>query len=389
MLAALCFVVGAEAHSIGQIFFLVPALLIILGPARRRVQVAAVIYATTAVLMLPRLFVDLSFGGTRKLLSNYDTYTINKGYLDLINQQFYGHPVRASTAVYAHRLWDVFLTTLSWQGAIVGVLATVGMIVIPRRVRFFAIAFFAIYIASMLYTKPAPYPRYFLPLIPGFVLLASVGFQRVWNGLRLTRPLVPIACITILGVVTGTTYFQQIRDVRARDAGIAAGPLRHMASLVDDGKGVIGVRSPQLLYVDDDVSVWGSLYLDEQEYVTYLTWPSDEKVLKMFARHNIGWIYIQDNRLLEYLYPATWLLPTYHRLPRFVSGILASPELCPVYLTGTGFDLWKVGSCPKTDPRWSTGTFIPAAASAFGTSSADGSKITRAAVPTVPVSAQP
>jgi hypothetical protein len=282
----------------------------------------------------------------------------------------------------------VFLTTLSWQGAILGLLAIIGLIVIPRRVRYFVFAFFAIYIASMLYTKPAPYPRYFLPLIPGFALLAAIGFQRVWKQLRVTRPLVPIACITILGVVTGATYFQQIRDVRERDAGIAVGPFRHIASLVDDGKGVIGVRSPQLLYVDDDVQVWGSLYLDEKEYVTYLTWPSDDEVLRMFAKHNIGWIYIQDNRLLEYLYPATWLLPTYHLLPRFVSGILASPKVCPVYVSGTGFDLWKVGSCPKTDPRWSTGKFVPANAAVLGTPT-DDANIPPAVVPTVPPTTQP
>jgi hypothetical protein len=358
MLGALCLVLGAEAHAIGQIFFVLPALLVILGPLRRRISVAAIVYGTTAVLMIPRLLVNLSVGGTAHLRSNYDTYVINKGYLDLINETYYHHPVRRSVGVYASRLLDVFATTLGWQGAIFGVFAIVGLFAVPRRVRLLVLAFVAIYVGSMLAAKPAPYARYLLPLLPIFVLLVGFGLrvvaQRFWS----SRPVIPVACITVISLVAGVTFLQQLIVVKKHDQFVAGTPLTPIDRLVNDGKNVIGVRSPQLVYVDSEARVVGPLFLSERDYVTYLTWPSTEKVLAMFARHDIGWIFIQSNRRKEYRYPASWLTPTYGEKPQFMRGVYTSRELCPVY-NQLRYELWKVGSCPATDPRWATGKFVP------------------------------
>ena len=356
-LAALCFVAGAEAHSIGQVFIVLPGLLLFLGPWRTRARAAFVIYGTVAVLFIPRLALNLSLGGTHRVLSNYDTYTISKGYLDLINAGFYHKPVRDSLPVYAHTLWNVFLSTMSWQGIIVGGLALVGLFVIPFRARLVAIGFTVIFIGSILATKPAPYARYFLPLMPGFAILAPIGFGRVWQRLRSTRATVAVACLLVFALVAGLTFFDEIRFARQSDSRIARGPLRSMTALVNDGKGVIGVRSPQLLYVDDEIQAYGPLFLSEADYVMYLSWPSDEQVLAMFKRNNIGWVYIQSNRYLETLYPATWLYPTYHLQPRFISQIVDSPNFCRVYDDGTGNDLWKVGSCAANN---AVGQFDPA-----------------------------
>jgi hypothetical protein len=73
-----------------------------------------------------------------------------------------------------------------------------------------------------------------------------------------------------------------------------------VVGVIDDDRGVIGMRAHQfLLNVAPDLSTYGDQFLDEDEYVTYLTWPSDDAVIAMLQRHDIGWVLIHANRDLE------------------------------------------------------------------------------------------
>lgn len=78
--------------------------------------------------------------------------------------------------------------------------------------------------------------------------------------------------------------------------------------------------------------------------MTYLTWPSDEQVIDILERHDIGWVLIHAHRNLELGYHDTWLVPHHGRHARQVDAVAAGPRFCPQLSVG-GFVLYKLGAC--------------------------------------------
>jgi hypothetical protein len=112
---------------------------------------------------------------------------------------------------------------------------------------------------------------------------------------------------------------------------------------------VIGARAHQVFFgVTTDTPTWGDQYLTEEEYVTYLTWPSDEAVIDLLNRHDIGWVVIHANRLLETEYNDVWLIPFHGRRSRHVEAVATSPNFCR-WSEGGGYVLFKLGACAPAD----------------------------------------
>jgi hypothetical protein len=111
--------------------------------------------------------------------------------------------------------------------------------------------------------------------------------------------------------------------------------------MVDDGKGVIGSRSHVLVYVESEIPTYGGQFLTEDEYATYLTWPSDDEVIEVLDRHDIGWVLVNPNRLIEIDYHNTWLIPNHGAPARQVWMVAESPNFCKV-ASPAGLTLYRL-----------------------------------------------
>jgi hypothetical protein len=192
-----------------------------------------------------------------------------------------------------------------------------------------------------------PFPRYYAPLWPGMAILVGVGGAALARRTgRLRAVARPVAALGTVGLAVlawsslgkvGERQLMQVRVVHLR-------PYHELAALIDDDRGVIGARSHALLNVSTRNPTWGGQFLTEDEYVTYLTWPSDEEVLEVLDRHDIGWVLIHANLDLELGYHDTWLLPHHGRPARHVARVAESPSFCRVAAID-GYQLYRVGGC--------------------------------------------
>jgi hypothetical protein len=187
------------------------------------------------------------------------------------------------------------------------------------------------------------------------VILAGVaiaGLVRKRRSAWVTGTLrVGAAALTVVLVAgAALTYRNAVETGDAMRRHIENLPYQELASAVDDDRGVIGARSHAvLLTVADDIPTWGDQFLTEQEYMTYLTWPSDPEVLAMMDRHDIGWVLVHSWQDLELRYNDTWLVPTYHRKARHVDALQWSLNFCRYTEIG-GYVLYRRGPCPDVYP---------------------------------------
>jgi hypothetical protein len=194
------------------------------------------------------------------------------------------------------------------------------------------------------------FPRYYSPLYPGMAVVTGVLVAVLARQRDLPRRLGAAVVVAGLGVGAAVT-FQSVHD---RAEGIRAAtedalPVQQLVGSIDDDRGVIGARAHQIVYgVRAGTPTWGDQYLTEEEYVTYLSWPSDEVVIDLLERHDIGWVVIHANRLLETTYNDVWLHPFHGVSARHVEAVAASPRFCRWY-EGGSYLLFKLGPCPP-DP---------------------------------------
>lgn len=362
-LSALLLVLSAESHATGQLLFVAPALLVALGPWRVRLRAAARVYAVAAVLMLPRLAINVSVRGTSRLRSNYDYYLIRKGYLNLINERFWGYPVNVPLTRYVRDFARMLVEQFRFYAIPVLVLAIIGFVVIPRGAKALALLASTVLVVGILALQPSPFPRYALPLAPGLAILAGIGLASLASRFP-PRGHLPIGLpggfgaaalvLSALWALVNTAQFVNFTDNR-----VLGGPWPTIVARIDDGRPVAGVRSPQMMYLRDDLEVFGPVYWSEDEYVTYLTWPSDDAVLEIMSKYGIGWVFVTGDTLrtdknYEVDYPASWLEPTHGQRPRHPEMLAASPEFCRVLRfrsrdapagRPTFYELYRVGSC--------------------------------------------
>jgi hypothetical protein len=351
--AGVCLALTPEAHAVGQLFYVVPLMLIVFAPSVRSWLVSIFrIYAVVFVASLPRIVINLSEGGLSRFTSYRTDYWITKGYVREIQINFWHYRgVDEPLGDYVRALPDRFVESLGDWGWLLLLLAGVAWLVWCRgRARWFvpgAVGFIALAVTAK---RVPPFPRYYAPLIPGIALLAGVAIGRLARLTDRSRAKVlglqtlagvcvlALAALAVLNLDTAAGRVDRTRLVVER------GPYRALAAAIDDDKGVIGARSHALLFVTADIPTWGGQFLTEDEYVTYLTWPSDEQVIEVLERHDIGWVLIHGDRNLELAYHDTWLVPHHGRHARQVDAVAASPRFCRVMTVG-GFILYRLGPC--------------------------------------------
>jgi hypothetical protein len=388
--AGACLALTPEAHAVGQLFYVVPLMLVVFAPGRGRLPglpglaglrswLATVvrIYAVVFVVSLPRIAINLSEGGLSHFTSYRTDYWITKGYVREIQVNFWHYRgVGEPLGRYVRVLPERFMLSLgAWAWLLLALAGAAWLVWCRGRARWFVLGAMGFIALAVTIKRVPPFPRYYAPLIPGIALLIGVGVGRL-AGVRRGRSLASVPSLpsvpsvpslasapsprslpwTVMGRVVAGVCTVALAAVAVANLDTAAhrvdrtriavegGPYRQLAAAIDDDKGVIGARSHSLLFVTADVPTWGGQFLTEDEYVTYLTWPSDEQVIEVLERHDIGWVLIHAARALELSYHDTWLVPHHGRHARQVDAIAASPNFCPKLTTG-GFVLYKLGPC--------------------------------------------
>jgi hypothetical protein len=375
--AGVCLALTPEAHAVGQLFYVVPLMLVVFAASLRSWLATVVrIYAVVFVVSLPRIAINLSEGGLSHFTSYRTDYWITKGYVREIQVKFWHYRgVGEPLGHYLRVLPERFKLSLGPWGWLLLALAAVAWLVWCRgRARWFVLGAVVFIALAVTIKRVPPFPRYYAPIIPGIALLIGVGMGRLagvrWGSLaavpsvasgpsgpsgrslRSVRSLpwnfagrvVAAVCTVALAAVAVANLDTAAHRVDRTRIAVEGGPYRQLVAAIDDDKGVIGARSHSLLYVTADVPTWGGQFLTEDEYVRYLTWPSDEQVIDVLERHDIGWVLIHAARALELSYHDTWLVPHHGRHARQVDAIAASPNFCPKLEAG-GFVLYKLGPC--------------------------------------------
>ena len=111
---------------------------------------------------------------------------------------------------------------------------------------------------------------------------------------------------------------------------------------MSDDRGVVGDRSTYLNFRRTDLLTYGGQFLTQDEFVTFLTWPSDRAVVDMMRRRDIGWVLVPHNRKRwVYRYHGAWLIRHHGRPAVYPKAVRKSPAFCHV-LTDGGATLFKL-----------------------------------------------
>ena len=356
--AAVALVLSSEAHAVGQLLLGVPLLLFLVGlpwPSRRalplmrnRFRGLLAVGVATALVMLPRLAINLAEGGLSRLRSNRTDYWVGEGYLDLINREFWDHPA-TQRVEYLEQLPDAMGKAIGPYGVVVAVLAVIAFLLARGRARWLGVVCAALKVGALLQRIPPPFPRYFAPLLPGLALAAAAAPALVSRRLgRTVGRVVTAVALLALAAAAGTSWVRTVERAATAEESITNGPLPGMVERIDDGRGVIGARVGRLLYADHGVPVWGTLFLTEDEFATYLTWPSDDEVIDVLERRDIGWALVSTDVRREIAYHDTWLVPAHGAPSRHVEALAASPAFCATDRT-EGYVLYRLGPCRAGD----------------------------------------
>jgi hypothetical protein len=343
--AGVCFVLSFEANRIGQFFLAFTLFLFLTAPWRRVGHGLARVYAFVAVLSIPRVVINLWDGGFNNFFSNRVDYWVTKGYLVQIQENYFHLPINVDLSTYATRLGEHLDRLFTWTGLVVLGLGLAGLVVARGSMRRFALVCIAAFLAAVLYRRVPFYERYFSPLMVAGALGAGVTVHFLLQRSAAFKSAAAVAFVALL-VGAGLTYADMLGFVQHKQRNVLAGPIRKLDSEIDDGKGVIGSRSGRLLFVSPNIKTYGGQFLSEQEYVTYLTWPSDRNVIAVMRRHDIGWALTVARRRFETDYQNAWLVPAYGKKVHHLQRLAASPRFCEV-LRINEYVLYRLGPCPS------------------------------------------
>lgn len=342
-----------EAHGTGQLFLALPVLLVPFAPTiRAALRTAGSVFLVVLVAMIPRILINLSVGGLDHVTSVRTDFWVTEGYLTQIQNDFFHYPgVNETVPVFLGRLPGRFMDFLGTQAWVVIVLAVLAWLMCgSTRARLFVASALAFFVLAVTMKRIPPFPRYYAPLWPGLAILSGVAVGFLARRRHRIVNLVAVISSLALAVAATTALHKAIQETDTAYLETERIPLRQFAAAINDGKGVLGNRAQQTFNsVSADIPTWGGQFLTEDELVTFLTWPSDEEVIEMMERHDIGWVFIDWRRMLEDRYNNTWLVPRYGLTARHLDEIESSPNFCRWLDPGPpgGSVLYKLGPCPE------------------------------------------
>jgi hypothetical protein len=331
-LTGLLLALTAEAHDIGKLFFVVPLLLLALEPSRRGVIGIVWIYAALTFFYIPRTAINLMEGGFTHFFWNRNDWMVARGYLTRVNQEFWGHAVDGSRGAYFATMGILVARGTGLVGALAPLFGLVALAAASWRVRMFSLLCAAVLYVGLVRTNAPPFPRYLAPLVPGVVLGAGVGVHRLMSSvmnvgrrrLGIIVAVVVSAVLLIGAAVTTVKIGAAASRARQRDATLIA----HVAGHIPPGERVAGVRVSRLLSMNPLIRVVTTKSFTEREFVTYLTWPSDDEVWRVLRARDVRWLFVLRKSRLETDYHNTWVKPIYNRQVRHNRMLARSSRFC-------------------------------------------------------------
>ena len=142
-----------------------------------------------------------------------------------------------------------------------------------------------------------PYARYGYFLVPGAALVAGVGLTLAVQSLARRQAgrhllIIGVSLLAVLGALTAV--WVHLDRVRAERGSTQYAELQAMASRVDDDRGLLA-RTSYLQVLLPDNQVYTHFFFSEGEYLDYVLWEDEEKVRRLLADREIGWVVFQKN----------------------------------------------------------------------------------------------
>ena len=338
-----------EAHSLGQLFLLVPFLLVVLHPHRRVVRALLVSVLAMAITSIPRVWLNLSIGGFHQFRSNRTDWLVEKGYLRMINERLRHQRSNDGPVAYLgnvpHLLEAAFGVSLL---VVLGVLVAVAAIRAQRRTLVFVVVVVVAFILALVVAAPGTYGRYLSPLGVGAAIVAGCGAAALadadwlgrWRAQGRALAAVAVVVVVLLAAIQiGTNVRSHQGEVRRLSPYLTS-----LADRIPPGEGVMGVRSNLMVYVNPNLHTLYGRTMSEKDFVTYLTWPSDKAVIRMMRRLGVTWVVVRDSKFAETTYHETWLRPVYGKRDRHAHEINQSDRFCREARVGHTV-LYRIGGC--------------------------------------------
>jgi hypothetical protein len=327
-LSGLLLVLSAEAHQVGQLFLVCVALLVVSAPFRQSAPGLVRVFFFVLIFAIPRLAINYADGGFDYFLTNRVDYWITEGYLLQVQVDFWHLPRKTPLLEYLGMLPEGVLKVAGRAALVTLALGLAGFAFMSPRMRRFALASSVVLVAITVIERLPFYPRYYSILVVGAAL--SVGIlaaglpRRYRGGLRLAG-----ACILLLVVANVFAYGRVLDRFDTLRTKALTDPYGAFVEGMGPGEGVIGTRAFYMNRKTTEPRVYGDMLLSEDEYVTFLTWPSDRKVLELLKKRDVQWVMVPDkSRRFVHKYNDTWLVPAYGERARYPERVARSPWFC-------------------------------------------------------------
>lgn len=207
------------------------------------------------------------------------------------------------------------------------------------------------------------FPRYAYALVPAIALVAGVGLAQVVQSMARRQAgrhlsIVAASGIALVAVITTSTAISTHLDVvRTTRDSVRYANLQAVASEVDDDRPLLA-RASYLQVLLPNNQIYTANFMSEDEYLDYVLWQDEERVRRVLAGRDIGWVVLEKNvdrweRDFNF-----WTSATTGDRPRHYICLPRSAGFTEVF-DGRFFSLYKVnqdwldveltsGPCPMT-----------------------------------------
>jgi hypothetical protein len=334
--------VSIESHEVGQIFLVVPLLMLLSRQVWKRPGSVLATFAFFVLMYVPRLIVNLSEGGFKNLLTSRVDFWITKGYLLDIQLDFWYLPRTVGLADYLELAPSGVVNILGWIGLPMLGLTLGSLFLLPKRLRWFAGIFFVL-LASIAIGRRLPfYPRYFSPLVVGAATASGIAIARLVSSNRGLR-VVGVCAMTIAAACAVAALSLRTYEAATLERQVLDGPYATVAERLPEGAHVIGARATYVHFTRTDVESYGEQFLTEEELATFLAWRPEHKVLTIMRDRGIDWVLV-PKRPYRWVnrYHRVWMAPAHGMLPRYHRRVRRSDALCEILTTENKASLYRI-----------------------------------------------
>ena len=337
------------SFNLGLLFLPIPVLYLILERSRSTLLRLVHVYGPVLLLSLPWLVWHWRVYGPGQLWRQRFHWMAEKGYLEIRNTEFWGIASH-SPLEFGGKLPGMLETAAGPLVLVLAVLGAVAVLKMPSwRWRIASLIALAIPTGALIGKTPASYTRYVYIFLPGLVLLAVYGFHSVCGDRARLRGglmgLTSFAAVVASVAVLCALFFLNARGELAAVERVKEGQIQQemsqLVDLIDDDRAVLGSRAVKIMSYLQRNEVVTPYNASEEDFVTYLTWPSDGEMDAMMDKYNVGWVLIRKpGERFERDYQV-WLETAVGQLPRHYLQLETSSLVSEVH-DGRHFTLYRV-----------------------------------------------